>query len=251
MRFLDLYLGDCQVSLCGNYGDPIYHPDFVNLVAQLKSRVRGIEITTNGSYRDQGWWQQLLSVLDARDTIVFSVDGSPNTSPIYRENSDWISIDMAMQLVAKSSVTGVWKMIPFVFNEHEIQAVERMSTNLGLQFRLEPSDRFDDQTQHLRPSEQLLGSRYQAQQQWQQDGVAPAIKPKCNSGHEHYISAQGYYVPCCYLQDHRFYYKTQFAKFKDQYDISKTTLTTIMNHPSVIQFYDSRDSQAGCQFNCP
>ena len=49
-------LTDKKLVLCGNYGDPIYHPDFINFVKQLKARGAVLSITTNGSYKTQDWW---------------------------------------------------------------------------------------------------------------------------------------------------------------------------------------------------
>jgi organic radical activating enzyme len=62
LRFLDIDLSTKTINLCGNYGDPIYHPDFINLVTGLKSRGAVISITTNGSYKKQQWWEDLVDI---------------------------------------------------------------------------------------------------------------------------------------------------------------------------------------------
>lgn len=251
MQFLDIDLQGIMVELCGNYGDPIYHPDLLTLVTQLKQRGARIGISTNGSYQTESWWQQLVLLLDPEDFVQFSVDGTPENFTQYRENANWESIETAMRVCAQATVRTVWKYIPFAYNTETIEQAQQLSEQLGIdQFRIVLSDRFDSTTQHLLPSGQFLGSRYQAQQQWKQDHTQPLLSPKCNSGNEHYISADGHYVPCCYLHDHRFYYKTQFGKDKKQYAITDTTLTAILNQPAVIDFYQSLPAQSGCQFNC-
>lgn len=240
-----------MVELCGTYGDPIYHSDLLNLISQLKQRGARIGITTNGSYQTEPWWEQLVLLLGADDFIQFGVDGTPENFTQYRENANWKSIETAMRVCAQSSVKSIWKYIPFAYNIETIEQAQQLSESLGIdQFRIDLSDRFDSATQHLIPSGQFIGSRYQSQQQWKQDHAPVSLKPKCDTGKEHYVSADGYYVPCCYLHDHRFYYKTQFGKNKRQYAIADTTLTTILSQPAVIEFYQSLPEQSGCQFNC-
>jgi hypothetical protein len=97
----------------------------------------------------------------------------------------------------------------------------------------------------------LLGVRYLAQINWKLDNRSTSIDPKCNKGLEHFITAEGYYTPCCYLADHRFYYKTPFGKNKTQNDIQHHTLTEILQRPSTVEFYQTLHQQSGCQYNCP
>jgi|694.fasta_scaffold98199_3 organic radical activating enzyme len=251
MKFLDCDLKNKTVLLCGNYGDPIYHPEFHQLVAQLKQRACYITIITNGSHRSADWWHQLVSYLDCNDHVVFSVDGVPENFTQYRINADWDTIEQAMKICAASSVKTAWKYIPFSYNTNNIDQAQQLCESLHIdQFQIEPSDRFDEQTQWLLPSEELLGARYQPQQQWKQHSTDQSVQPKCADNQQHFISAEGYYVPCCYLQDHRFYYKTMFGKSKKLYDISTTTVSRILDQPATVEFYNNLSQQPGCQYNC-
>lgn len=252
LKFIDIDLTDKKIRLCGNYGDPIYHPDFIKLVTQLKSRGAIISIITNGSYKTSERWKELVSNLTSVDTIIFSVDGTPDNFTQYRANADWKSIQIGMEVVSKSACNSVWKYIPFSFNQTNIEEVTQLSNTIGIKhFQIECSDRFDEQTEFLKPDQSLLGTRYVAQIQWKSKNTNLIIDPKCRQGQEHFITAEGYYSPCCYLADHRFYYKTSFGKNKAQYDIRKHTLTQILQQPSTVEFYQTLESQPGCQFNCP
>jgi MoaA/NifB/PqqE/SkfB family radical SAM enzyme len=252
MRFLDCDLQNKQITLCGNYGDPIYHPDFFNLIDQLKQRQCAVRIITNGSYRSIEWWQQLVTLFDSTDTVVFSVDGTPENFTNYRINADWDSIEQAMKICAKSSARTVWKYIVFSYNQDDIESTDQLRSQLGIsEFVVSYSDRFDQQTDHLRPSVEFLGSRYKSQQDWKNNLSPGTISPKCANQQEHFISADGYYTPCCYLQDHRFYYKSPFGKNKSLYKISDTTLNQIFVENTTIEFYKNLSQQPGCQFNCP
>ena len=252
LHFFDIDLAGKRINLCGNYGDPIYHPDFINFVRQLKNRGAAISITTNGSYKNQAWWEELVSMLDSLDVVNFSVDGTPDNFTRYRINADWNSIKTGMQVVANSVCNSAWKYIPFAFNQQDIEAAESLSQHIGIKnFRVELSDRFDQQTHELIPDLALLGSRYSPQVEWKSGVSDLKVKPKCSAGTEHFITADGYYSPCCYLADHRFYYKTPFGKNKSQYRIDQYTLSEILQQPSTVEFYQTLDQQVGCQYNCP
>jgi hypothetical protein len=254
LRFLDIDLTGLKISLCGNYGDPIYHPDFVEFVTKLKQRGSVINIVTNGSYRTTDWWQALTSSLTSADCITFSVDGLPGNFTQYRINADWDTIKQGMEISAESACQTEWKYIPFSFNSADIESAKHLSQQLGIdRFFVDPSDRFDERTEFLRPGDTLLGPRHTAQVLWKSTAT-PNVKqvdPKCLNRKEHFITADGYYSPCCFVADHRFYYKTQFGKQKNQYDIQTQSLSRILAQPAVIDFYQNLPDQPVCQFNCP
>jgi MoaA/NifB/PqqE/SkfB family radical SAM enzyme len=252
LKFIDIDLSNKKINLCGNYGDPIYHPDFIELVTRLKAQGAVVSITTNGSYKTQEWWKNLVSKLTSADTIIFSVDGTPENFTQYRINANWESILIGMQVIAQSVCKSTWKYIPFSFNQNNIEEVKQLSDNIGINhFQVEFSDRFDEKTEFLKPDNMLLGSRYVNQVQWKSDNLNVTVDPKCNQGQDHFITADGYYSPCCYLADHRFYYKTPFGKNKAQYNIRQHTLTEILQQSQTVEFYQTLDQQPGCQYNCP
>lgn len=251
LKFLDIDLTDKIFFLCGNYGDPIYHTSFIDFVKKIKNRNGIVTITTNGSYRNQDWWNELTSLLTPKDTIIFSIDGIPDNFTTYRVNADWNSIQQGIEICVKSSCRTKWKYIPFSYNQDNITQARLLSTNLGVdQFIVEPSDRFDEQTIHFQPTQDFLGKRSGSQKQWK-EGSMLKVNPKCSNNREHYITSDGYYTPCCYLADHRFYYKTLFGKNKKMFDIQTNTLSEILRRTQVVDFYNNLEQTSGCQYNCP
>lgn len=251
MRFLDLDLENIQISMCGNYGDPIYHPDLIGMVRDLKSRGATISLTTNGSHRKRTWWQDLVNELSANDCVTFSVDGVPENFIQYRINGDWETIQEAVEVCAAASCKTKWKFIPFSFNEDTVEQARQLSTDLGIdQFQIVNSDRFDEVTMYLRPTKNPIGIKWYNQQNWKQSSSINRLNPECHGGDSHYISAQGYYMPCCYVGDHRFYYKTEFGKNKKLYAIEHNTLSKILEKSTVVDFYDTLIEHSACQFNC-
>jgi organic radical activating enzyme len=252
LQFLDIDLSDKRIELCGNYGDPIYHPDFIDFVKKFKNRGAGITIHTNGSYKKQDWWKELAELLTENDQVVFSVDGTPENFTKYRINADWGSIHTGMQVIAQATCDSVWKYIPFAFNQDNIEQVKRLSNSIGIKnFEIEFSDRFDQQTQDLKPTQDLIGFRHTLQSDWKSNSNNATVEAKCNNGIEHFVTADGFYTPCCFLADHRFYYKTPFGKSKPQYNIQQHTLTELLQRPQTVDFYNTLDQQPGCQYNCP
>lgn len=252
LTFLDIDLTDKEILLCGNYGDPIYHPDFLNFVKQLKARGSQIAIITNGSYKKQEWWEELVGLLSSNDTITFSIDGVAENFTEYRINADWQSILTGMKVVAQANCHSVWKYIPFAFNQDSIEQAKKLSEDIGIkQFQIDPSDRFDKTTEHLIPVTDLLGPRYSQQTDWKAQKFNAGVNPKCHRQVEHFITAEGFYSPCCYVADHRFYYKTLFGKNKKDFNIKETTLSQILALEQTVDFYQNLETQPACQYSCP
>ena len=134
---------DKKLSLCGNHGDPIYHSKFIELCTRLKDNNCEISIITNGSSKTKKWWQELNSVLDRQDTIIFSIDGLQDTNHIYRINAKWQSIMDAVQVLQTRRCQMKWKFIVFKHNQHQIKDAELLSKKLTFdQFYADFSDRW-------------------------------------------------------------------------------------------------------------
>ena len=255
--FLDIDLSGMRIVLCGVYGDPIYHPELIEIVTWLKEKKAVVKIETNGSYKDRAWWEELVSKLTADDEICFSIDGLPENFTQYRVNGDWESIDIGLQVVGSSNVYSVWKYILFGFNEHNIEQTEALAKSYNIKFfKLIHSNRFSDENDNLLPSKTpTVGSQYTSVIHWKNlDNLARVeqeIDPKCSSGKEHYITADGYYLPCCYVGDWRFYYKSKFYKNKNSYKIQDTTIEKILDQEQ--DFFDNLKTTKPdyCRFNCP
>lgn len=247
MRFLDIDLNDIMINLCGNHGDPIYHPNLHDIVKQLKSRGACLNITTNGSYRSHAWWQELSSLLDGNDAVVFSIDGTPDNFTEYRINADWSSIKQGIDVIRNSSAKLIWKYIVFKYNEQDIDTAKQLSTQLGFdEFRISHSDRFTNDWEKYKPTDQYVNLRF-----YQQKNINGSVNPKCSDDSHHYISADGYYISCCYLASKRILFKTAWGQDRHRFDISKYTLSTLLKKDYVKDFYENINEHQHCQQQCP
>jgi organic radical activating enzyme len=252
LNFLNIDLTDKIIHFCGNYGDPIYHKDLVEIVRCFKQKQARVIITTNGSYKTQEFWQDLCSNLTEHDLIIFSIDGTPKNFNTYRINGDWDSIELGLKAAVSSKVKVKWKYIPFSFNETDINSVRDYSQQLGVDFfELHRSDRFDADTMWLKPQgTTFVGQRFDLHQ-LPTDQVS--VDPMCNDHRSHYISASGFYSPCCFVADHRFYYKTEFGRNQTCYDIRNQTLKEMLSRPAVVEFYKTipTNPDSVCVYQCP
>ena len=255
-KFLNIDLSGLRISLCGTYGDPIYHPELIEIVNWFKEKNAIVQIITNGSYKDKDWWEELVSKLTAADEICFSIDGIPENFTQYRVNADWESIAIGLQVVGSSDVNSIWRYIPFSFNEHDIDQAKELAESFNIKsFQIMHSDRFDNEDKLKPITPNALGSRYSSVITWRnindQKRSESDIDPKCSNGREHFITADGYYSPCCYVVDWRFYYKSKFYKNKNSYKIQDTTIEKILEQEQ--DFFDNLQitKYNYCTFNCP
>ena len=122
-------------------------------------------------------------------------------------------------------------------------------------FKVKYSDRFDINDDLMPSSSTAVSAQYSSVIVWQNlDNMKRAhqeIDPKCSNGREHFIAADGYYSPCCYVGDWRFYYKSKFYKNKNSYKIQNTTIKKILEQEQ--DFFDNLQTTKYdyCTFNCP
>jgi MoaA/NifB/PqqE/SkfB family radical SAM enzyme len=249
--FLDIDLKDKVINLCGNYGDAIYYDRLFDMIKYFKLAGSHIILATNGSYKTQEWWAELCQLLDENDEVVFAIDGTPTNFKTYRINADWTSISDGIKTLRQGSVKLAWQYILFSYNENDIEQTKILANNLGFdRFFILESERWDHGTEYLTPTK--INEMSQSKIYWKEKTIESKVDPVCkNTNASHYISADGFYTPCCWTAEHRWYYKTEFFKNQEVYDISKTTITKVLD--TLKDFYSTvEDAKLSyCTFNCP
>ncbi len=109
---------------CGNISDPIYNPQFVEILEAIgTTTTKHVQIHTNGSHKTPEFWQQLVNVINNQKYSVemtFGIDGIDDKTALHRKNQIFDQSYNAMKYCkenldpAKSSV--VWQFIPFKYN---------------------------------------------------------------------------------------------------------------------------------------
>lgn len=252
-RFINIDISDKRFNLCGNYGDALYHPDLINIVKWIKGSGGAIQLTTNGSHKSKEFWDELSSLLDDRDEIIFSIDGMPYNFFKYRINADWDSVEVGIRSIAGTPALLSWKYIVFNYNENDIQKAEELAISLGVDnFTLHLSNRYTDEfNQEYMPSEQFVNKFDIESRTKVLNNNQTGFQSKCTGtsrSFNYFISAEGYFTPCCLLADKRFYFETEFYKNRDRYDIQTTTITEVLK--SMEHFYKFENPGPGCNFFC-
>jgi len=249
--FIDIPLREKMFGLCGDYGDPIYYDQLFDLVQWVKQNGANISLHTNGSYKTKEWWQELTSYLDKNDTIVFAIDGTPENFTKYRINADWDSIKIGIEETTKITKT-IWQYIPFSYNIDSISLAQKLSQDLGFtEFNILSSSRWDSVNDPYRPDVNFI-NQHDKEIKFKQNNKVNEIVPRCKiTNSDHFITANGFYAPCCHIPNHNFYYKTEFFKDKNKYDISKTTITEVLHETK--KFFDTLEATKPtyCIYNCP
>jgi MoaA/NifB/PqqE/SkfB family radical SAM enzyme len=242
-----------KITFCGDDGDPIYAHDLIPIIRYIKSiKPVDIVIVTNGSYKKSEWWQELGTILTARDTVHFSIDGWDNESNNqYRVNSDFASIFTGIQTLRSSSDCHlVWAAIAFRFNENHLEHMKNIAKNLDMDtFQLTRSTKFGTiypgygDNDPLEPSTKFVSSSHRFEREvtrlkpqvttvpainltlFKQSKEINGVRPLCFIGNKGlYIDSRGRLFPCCWVAN-RYSHNSEWQQLADQFDLHQRTLT--------------------------
>jgi sulfatase maturation enzyme AslB (radical SAM superfamily) len=128
------------VSFCGNFGDPLMHPDLDEVIDFFQNQQ--IAISTNASLRSRQWWSDLGEKENV--SVIFCIDGIGKTHELYRRNTSYDKIIKNAKAFTDAGGTAIWQFIVFRHNEHQINQAKKLSKDLGFKtINFIYSDRFD------------------------------------------------------------------------------------------------------------
>lgn len=273
-----------QISFCGDDGDPIYGKEFLEVVEYLKTTKPNLSlrIVTNGSHRNEAWWKKLAINLNQYDEIHFSIDGWNQVSnEKYRVNSDWNSIETAVKTVRENSTAIIaWAAIAFKFNQYDIMTMKDLATAWKFDvFQLTNSTKFGSKypnyntngNDELEPSSQYIatGHRFTRKvinltgRQLLDNGKNlintelytninrdSNIIPLCKVGNKGlYISADGYFYPCCWMANR--YNHTRWQEFRTpQYNLYSRSIDDIVGDDMWGNFFNNLHNYDECKNKC-
>jgi len=124
-----------QVFFCGSYGDPIIHPDFLDIVKDFraKSPTLWIYIHTNGGMHNTEWWSELAEVIGGYGKIDFGIDGLEDTNHLYRRNVKFETAINNAQAFIRAGGKAQWNFIVFKHNQHQIKNAKTLSQLIGFE----------------------------------------------------------------------------------------------------------------------
>lgn len=140
-----------SISFCGQYSDPIHHPQFIDILKICKNKGIRAEVHVASSFKSEKWF---LHAFDACPEAVwiFGIDGLPNESHLYRKNQDGEKLYRIMlKSVEHLKHKPVWQYIICAYNETHINKAHEMAQQNNIEFMIINSVRwFNDDP--LKPS---------------------------------------------------------------------------------------------------
>lgn len=223
VRFLDCESGHNidHFMLNGNHGDPIYYPQLFDLIDQFRSS-KTFQISTNGSFQTLDFWEKLRDKLQAQDTVYFSIDGLEHNNHLYRRNADWNSIIQAIDIMRQGSARLVCKTLVFAYNINELDNIKEFAYSKNMEFVSETTSRFGDDK--LKPDE----AHVDISRLYEYNQTVTTLNPQCST--QEYISADGYYWPCCWITSYRTLHQTELWKQRDRWSIRVQNLDQARQH---------------------
>jgi sulfatase maturation enzyme AslB (radical SAM superfamily) len=129
-----------KVSFCGNFGDPLMHPDLDKIITFFQNQQ--VVISTNASLRSRDWWIQLGKNKNIQ--VTFCIDGIGSTHELYRRNTSYDKIIANAKAFIEAGGTAHWQFIVFRHNEHQIKEAKDISEKMGFrEINFSYSERFD------------------------------------------------------------------------------------------------------------
>ena len=134
-----------QIFFCGSYGDPIMHPDFLDILWDFRAKAPKLWLYmhTNGGAHDTEYWQEMAGILNGYGQVDFNIDGLADTNHIYRKNTNFEKIINNAKAFIDAGGRANWNFIVFEHNQHQIIEAEALSKELGFnQFLYRSTGRF-------------------------------------------------------------------------------------------------------------
>jgi MoaA/NifB/PqqE/SkfB family radical SAM enzyme len=228
-----------QVFFCGSYGDPIMHPDFLNILRDFRQKnpTLWLYIHTNGGVHEPEYWREIAKIMNGYGQIDFGIDGLDDTLHLYRKNVKYHKVIDNATAFINAGGRAQWNFIVFKHNQHQVQQVQQLGKELGFfNVLIRKTGRFmNHATLEEMTSWPVTGTDFELEiptdDQYRNQSMMflPKLKQQyadikeyfdttpisCDAllGHKVAITAQGLVLPCNFfnhnLYDARFYNNAQ------------------------------------------
>lgn len=127
-----------DISLCGQFSDPIYHSNFYEIldICSKEYSSKTFKIHTAAHQKNLEWYKTAFEKTGKNIIWIFGLDGLIDTSPIYRKNQNSQLVFDAMVLAAQMNINLLWQFIVFGHNEHQIEEAKSIADKYNIKLRL-------------------------------------------------------------------------------------------------------------------
>ena len=148
------------VNFCGQMSDPIFHPNFIDMLKYCYENNVNTRIATAASHKKSSWYKKAF-LANKNAQWVFGIDGLPKDSHKYRINQDGVHLFEMMKMANNLGLFVVWQCIVFRYNENDIDECKRIAKENNIYFDLNMSGRWknDDPYKPRNPKYYLNSNR--------------------------------------------------------------------------------------------
>jgi len=196
------------IDFCGTYGDAIAAANIFEQTELSKKHARKIIVRTNGSLRNQAWWQSYARLLKDQDHKVwFCLNGLADTHSVYRQATDFDTILANAKSFMSAGGVAVWQFIPWQHNQHQIRDCMRLSQQLGFKrFEFVRDVRRNFTARHYQTGDVIPLEPWDRDQITSKYQKIRTMVKKENCRHlsqpNLYLNASGKISPCCFFNTH-------------------------------------------------
>lgn len=122
-----------QVFFCGSYGDPIMHPEFLDILRDFrrKNPTLWLYFHTNGGVHGVDYWSEIARIMNGYGQIDFGIDGLEDTLHLYRRNVKYNKVISNAQAFINAGGRAQWNFIVFQHNQHQVDTVQQLGKDMG------------------------------------------------------------------------------------------------------------------------
>ena len=134
-----------QIFFCGSYGDPIMHPDFLDVLRDFRKKNPNLWLYmhTNGGVHDPEYWIQIAHIINGHGQIDFGIDGLSDTLHLHRRNVIYDRVIKNAKAFIDAGGRAQWNFIIFRHNQHQVEQAREIAETLGFyKFRPRKTGRF-------------------------------------------------------------------------------------------------------------
>jgi MoaA/NifB/PqqE/SkfB family radical SAM enzyme len=121
-----------QIFFCGSYGDPIMHPDFLDILRDFRKKAPTLWLYfhTNGGVHNPDYWAEVAGIMNGYGQIDFGIDGLEDTLHLYRKNVKYNKVIENAAAFINAGGRAQWNYIVFKHNEHQVEQVKQLASDM-------------------------------------------------------------------------------------------------------------------------
>ena len=240
-----------SLTLNGTYGDPVFNPNFIQMLYIAHAKDVHVSISNAASQKSMDWYEEAFKAHPKAEWR-FGIDGLPYQSFAHRINQDGEHLYEVMKTASKMGMKCIWQYIVFKYNEDKIDEAIQMSKDIGVDLEINYSARY---TEFLKPTNTFDVEEDQEE-----------FRPKCLTQTNDlymtqerlpFVATNKQVLPCCWVDAHVQYKDNIDKRFEPLLDESNNLNTNkikdIVNSKSWINFFDritKGDAPELCKKKC-